>query len=135
MNIGLPETNNLSIGYHSNRGNELLHDRMKTNDERSKTVMKTAADKKRNTKPSEIKPGENVLVKQQKVNKLTPPFDPRPYVITQKKGSMITARGDDRYITRNSSHFKRIHGEPSSYFSDEEEEPEKGFEPSQPAHS
>ena len=49
-------------------------------------------------------------MKQAKVNKLTPPFNPDPHVITAMKGNMITAksRTTGRFITRSSSFFKKI---------------------------
>ena len=52
--------------------------------------------------------GDTVLVKQSKWNKLTPAYNPKPYRITRKKGSMITASRRDHAIVRNSSFFKKI---------------------------
>ena len=64
-----------------------------------------------------------VLVKQQRKNKLTPPFCPTPYEVTARKGSMITAGRGDHRITRNSSHFKPVTGDvPSPLLADEGEE-------------
>ena len=36
------------------------------------------------------------------------PYDPNPYTITQRKGTMITASRDGKSITRNVSFFKRV---------------------------
>ena len=55
-----------------------------------------------------IVPGNALLVRQRKRDKLTSPFDHRPYTVIQKKGTMITAQRGDRNITRNSSHFKPV---------------------------
>ena len=54
--------------------------------------------------------GDTVLVKQKKVNKLTPPFNPVPHIITSIKGTMITAKSTTNsvLITRNLSFFKKL---------------------------
>ncbi|KAK3800530.1 hypothetical protein RRG08_066384 [Elysia crispata] len=69
--------------------------------------MKNYADNK-NSKPSNINIGDTVIVKQNKTNKQTLPFDPKPYVVTNMKGSMITASRGNTDKTRNSSHFKKV---------------------------
>ena len=52
-------------------------------------------------------------------------FSPSPYIVTQKKGSMVTARsGNNTIIIRNFSYFKPIHGETLKLFDEEEEEEE-----------
>ena len=55
------------------------------------------------------------------MNKLSTPCSHHPYVVVQKKGTMITAQRGEKRITCNSSHFKPLQGK---YFSlsDEEEE-------------
>jgi hypothetical protein len=50
--------------------------------------MKRYADNKQYVKPSQLQLGDAVLVRQQKTNKLSTPYDPRPLVITDKKGTM-----------------------------------------------
>ena len=71
--------------------------------------MKTHFENKRCVKPSQFKVGDSVLVKQEKKDKLTTPFNPQPLKIKEKKGSMITATdGQNKIITRNSSHFKKV---------------------------
>ena len=50
----------------------------------------------------------NVLVKQDKKNKLSTPFNPNMYKVTGINGSMITATNEDHQITRNSSFFKKL---------------------------
>lgn len=59
-------------------------------------------------KQSVTKPGDTVLVKQPKKNKLTPPFNPKPGTVLERKGSMVTVHHGDRTVTRDASHFKRI---------------------------
>lgn len=57
-------------------------------------------------KPSQL--GDTVLIRQQKTNKLSTPYDLKPLVITDKKGTMITAENKDKTVTRNSSFFKQM---------------------------
>jgi len=87
-----------------------MHEEIARRDQQAKTRMKVYADERRNTKPSVIHPGDAVLVKQHKKNKLSTPFEPNPYVVETVKGPMITAQrmSDGRHTVRNSSHFKRL---------------------------
>ena len=86
---------------------QTLYDLTKLTDSFQKQKMKNYADNK-NSKPSNINIGDTVIVKQNKTNKQTPPFDPKPYVVTDMKGSMITASRGNTDKTRNSSHFKKV---------------------------
>ena len=100
MNSGLP-----SIP----RPNPLpIHNHLSSNDALGKQKMKTFADQRRHTQPSTLGPGDRVLVKQRKTNKLSIPFDPKPYTVVLKKGSLVTAERGGHHITRNSSFFKRL---------------------------
>ena len=103
MRVGLPER----PLPHSDPSAS-LHSRMVQNDKISKQKMKDYADTKRPAKPSDLIPGDHVLVKQPKTNKLKPIFNSKPYIVVQKKGSMITAKSKSHRIVRNSSHFRRI---------------------------
>lgn len=104
MNIGFTEVNT-----HMNK-REPVYTSTIINDAVTKEKMKIYADNKRHTKLSPLGPGDQVLIKQKKRNKLTPPFDPRPCTVREKNGSMITAQSGESLITRNSSHFKRLLG-------------------------
>lgn len=77
-------------------------------DTKIKLKNKQYADKKRKARPSNLKSGDAVLVRQPKKNKLTTPFNPNPGVIIEKKGSMVTVKHGDRTLTRDASHFKPI---------------------------
>ena len=81
---------------------------VRVNDTKRKQKMKEYFDLKRNTKPADLKVGDIVLMKQEKKNKLSTPFNPEPMTIKNKKGSMITAAAENKEITRNSSFFKKI---------------------------
>ena len=70
--------------------------------------MKYYADLKSNVKPSHLEEGDTVLLKNDYKSKRFPPYDPRPYKVVEKKGSMVTARRDSRSVTRNSSFFKPV---------------------------
>ena len=49
---------------------------------------------------------------QDTTNKLTPRYNPNPYTVTERKGSMITATRNGHNITRYFSFFKRIPNRP-----------------------
>ena len=72
--------------------------------------MKLYNDRNRNVHLIDILEGDLVLVRQRKMNKLTPYFSPNPYKVIARKGTMITARRSDHQITRDVSHFKRVSG-------------------------
>ena len=79
-------------------------------DTTEKQKMKVYVDSCRNEKPHHFRVGDPALVKQKKSNKLSTPFDPKPYVITKVKGSKIIAKwlSDSENITRNSLQFKLL---------------------------
>jgi len=52
--------------------------------------------------------GDSVLVKQPKQNKLTPNYNPKPAEVVDVKGSMVSARINNRVITRDGSRFKLL---------------------------
>ena len=54
-------------------------------DHDNKLKAKLYSDKRLQAKLSDITINDRVLVKQQKQNKLTPAFNPNPYIVTQKK--------------------------------------------------
>lgn len=84
--------------------------KLRDTDKFKKAKMKTYADERNNATKLKLTVGDKVLVQQPKENKLTTPFDPKPYEITEKKGTMITARREDKSITRNSTFYKLIRG-------------------------
>ena len=49
-----------------------------------------------------------MLLRNKRENKLTPAFDPQPYTVVGRKGSMISAKRGERVVTRNTSFFKHI---------------------------
>ena len=59
-------------------------------------------------KPIQLKESDTVLLKNEYKSKRFPPYDPNPYQVVEKKGSMITARRESSSVTRNSSFFKQV---------------------------
>lgn len=80
------------------------------NDEVAKRKMKNNA--KFNNSPNDLHCSDVVLMRnEQKSNKLAPSFDPQPYTVVAKKGSMVSVSstpGIGKRTTRNTSCFKRI---------------------------
>ena len=89
---------------------------MRIKDQRSKDVMKKYADQRRHTKPSSLRPDDEVLVHKGKAHqrKTEPYYEPHPYTVIDKKGSMVTASDGQHSITRNSSMFKHVKLEAST---------------------
>ncbi len=78
-------------------------------DAESKSKMKHYAEKRRNVKECNLEVGDKVLMKNVvKQGKLVPKFQPEPFEIVEKKGSMITAQRGLELKSRNSSHFRLI---------------------------
>lgn len=74
-----------------------------------KARAKQYADKTRRAKPCDIQEGDTVLLRQQKKNKLSTTYDPRPYIVRQKKGpSPILQRANEPSIMRNASFVRKI---------------------------
>ncbi|XP_048735644.2 uncharacterized protein K02A2.6-like [Ostrea edulis] len=84
---------------------------IRKNDEKAKMQMKQYADSKSGAKENNLEIGDNVLIKQNQTNKMSTPYNPNPMEIINKKGTLITARNEDREITRNASHFKEVNTE------------------------
>ena len=82
---------------------------VKENDQKAKSKMKEMPMQgELRAKPLNLEIGDVVQVRQRKRNKFTIRFDPRPFEVVRKKGTMVTACRDGRYITRNISQFKVI---------------------------
>ena len=95
--------------------------------------QKTYSDARNRAKPMSLHCGDLVLLKCKKENKLSLPYDPKPYKVIKICHSMITAQRGNRVVTRNITFFKRISDEckaqPLDDHSDDEEE-ESWIEPS-----
>ncbi|CAB3977110.1 Hypothetical predicted protein [Paramuricea clavata] len=73
-------------------------------DQRYKAKMRNAL------RPHKLQVGDSVIVKQTKVSKLTPTFNPTPLRITEVQDSRITAWeiNGTWTITRDASYFRKI---------------------------
>ena len=93
------------------------HSQVKARDRRAKAEAKAYADQNRGTLPHQLEVGDTALVRQEKSSKLTTTFESNPYVDEGVKGSMVSAERikDQRKVTRNSSHFKKMDMESIKY--------------------
>lgn len=98
----------LPSGQHPSHDNAKNDASVKAHNDRAMQKAKTYADIKSHAKPHSFSIGDRVLVKQQKKNKFSSYFDPNPFMITDIKGSMITAVRNNHPITRNSSFFRKL---------------------------
>ena len=62
----------------------------------------------RNAKESDISPGDKVLVKQERQNKLSTPFAPEPHKVVTKTGNSVVIESPDGVqLKRNNTHVKK----------------------------
>ena len=81
---------------------------------RKKEESKRYADKARNAKVSDIKEGDMVLLKQQKINKFSTRFGHKPFKVIKRKGNSVTlqtASGSGNYFNRNIAHVRKFSGD------------------------
>lgn len=102
--------------------------RIRLTDTLMKKRSKMYTDERRHTKNHTFKVGDTVLVRQPKINKYTPPFNPTPFKITKILGTKIYATQGQQVIVRNSSHFKRILTTTNCESNEAEEDEEEDWE-------
>ena len=84
---------------------QLLRER----DNRAKLRQKEYADRTRGAKHSNIEEGDKVLLKQTRENKLSPNYEPEPYIVTRKDGNAVILQdtnGNNKM--RNIAHMKKF---------------------------
>ena len=87
-----------------------LHQAIRDHDAEQKAKSKEHADKIRGAKLSEIMPGDQVLLKQDKSNKLDTPFAPVPLTVVDKTGNSVVVESQEGVkYSRNTSHVKKFH--------------------------
>jgi len=75
----------------------------------SKLRQKEYADMKRSAKPCDIQEGEEVLLKQDRENKLSPNFEPEPYTVLERKGNAVVIENTEgKTKMRNIAFTKRF---------------------------
>ena len=80
---------------------------VRSRDERAKRIMKSAAATRNHATDRRISVGDTVFTEQMKNNKLTPVFNASTLTVTERNGSMITAkRADGGTVTSNVSAFR-----------------------------
>ena len=105
MNTRLPDLPQKGGGSTPHADDSKSH--IKECDKRSKLAMKRYSDSHRNTAVKQINIGDKVLIlRQGHCDKQTTPYNPQPYKVTAKTGSMITAQRGMHKVTRNISQFK-----------------------------
>ena len=78
-------------------------------DSEKKGKGKLYSDAQRNAKESEIVPGDKVLLKQNRNNKLDTPFSSDKYTVIDKNGNSVVVRADDgTEYRRNITHMKKM---------------------------
>ena len=96
--------------------------KLQQKDAESKFKMAHYADQRARAKENFIKPGDTVLVRQPKQNKLSTPYNTSPFIVEERKGTMITASNGNKSITRNSSQFKQIPHQLARYQPEEDDD-------------
>lgn len=78
-------------------------------DNEQKSKSKIYADSRRGARYSEVLPGDQVLVQQEKKNKLSTRFSPIPYTVVSKHGnSLIVQSQEGVQYSRNTTHVKKL---------------------------
>lgn len=95
----LPYLVNCDIEKHDYRERDMLQ----------KEVGKEYADTHRNAERSDISKGDSVLVERKEQNKLTPRFEPEPYLVREKMGNQVSLEKDGVIIGRNVSQVKKYY--------------------------
>ena len=83
----------------------------KAMDRVAREKRKDMFDNRKHAKTKEVIMGDKVLVKQAKPS-VKPPFDPKPYVVTEVKGTQVTARRGTKERKRNQVKMKVVKERP-----------------------
>ena len=79
----------------------------KATDKLAREKRKVRFDKAKHVKVQEMVEGDKVLIKQQKTS-VKPPFDPKPYTVTEVKGTQVTATRGGKERRRNNVKMKVV---------------------------
>lgn len=86
-----------------------LDEEIRDRDMFAKYKNKMYIDEKRNAHESDLKTGDNVLVKQQYMNKMTTPFISSPYKLVEKNGNQCVVQSSEGVqYRRNTTHVKKF---------------------------
>ena len=82
---------------------------IKHRDQLAKAKMKTYANLRVYVKPTNITTGDKVIVRCNPSRSSSgSPYNSKPFFLTNRKGTMVTAESEGRRVTRNSSFFKKL---------------------------
>ena len=86
----------------------LLDTEVRDRDAEQKGKAKLYADARRGARHSAVSVGDKVLVRQEKVNKLTTTFGATPFTVVNKNGNSLTVESPDgAQYSRNTTHVRR----------------------------
>ena len=109
-NLMFNRKNRHNIPNWSNNVSPVINDQLERNDFVSKQRSKFRSYNRQNVKVNDFMVGDQVLIKQPYTNKLSTRFNPRPYVITHKKHSMLTGTNPHTNDTKphSNSNFVKL---------------------------
>ena len=82
---------------------------VRQHDRERKEKIKCYADDHNRASLSDVKKGDTVLLRQPRQTKLSTTYDPKPYIVEEKKGlSVLLKRPFERQIMRNESMIRKI---------------------------
>ena len=87
---------------------QTVQESVQQKDAEFKRKCKMYANDRRRTKESNIRIGNKVLIEQDKVDGLSPRYNPEPFVVVEKKGSMVTVQKGETTLCRNTSKCKPL---------------------------
>ena len=87
------------------------HREARETDAKTREERKRKLDKRRSARDIEYKVGDKVQIKQKKTT-TQPPFDPKPYKITEVEGVQVTAKRGDKIMTRHKGKWKLVRERP-----------------------
>ena len=90
---------------------EKMDKEAKVMDAETREKRKSRFDKTKHAKDEKIVKGDKVLVKQQKTT-IKPPYDPKPYLVTEVVGTQITATRAGKETRRNKAKIKVVKDRP-----------------------
>ena len=88
------------------------HKEAREKDAKTREERKIKLDKRRRGKEIEYRIGDQVMIKQKKTT-IKPPFDPKPYTVTEVEGMQVTAERGNKIRVRNKAKWKLVKERPA----------------------
>ena len=83
-----------------------LEQGVRDRDIEQKNKSKSYADSRRGARHSEVLPGDQVLVQQEKKDKQSTRFNPNPYTVVSKHGNSLIVQSQGAQYSRNTAHVR-----------------------------